>query len=51
LPVPTYQNEQLRDKVSKNSAQKNVLSEADVIDIDKLEINEKTPEVTTIFIH
>ena len=46
LPVPTYQNEQLRDKVSKQNKEKPI---TDVIDLESLEINETTPEV--IFTH
>ena len=42
LPVPTYQNEQLRDKVSKQNKEKTI---TDVIDLESLEINESTPEV------
>lgn len=42
LPVPSYQNEQLRDKVSKQNKEKTI---TDVLDLESLEINESTPEV------
>lgn len=60
VPVPSFQNEQLKDKVAKGSKNNNqnqsisggigVKTGEQVIDLETIDINEHTPEVTHLFI-